>query len=123
MGPTYDFLRFRWFWGSRPRGRRWRWSPDSTGVVSTTFLGQTPLGGAGGCLLQVMTVLGFSTTGKTMVKVSARSDYGKCSEFQLEVGLVNSGSKSYSLTTKSKLVKSGSKPNPPTGKVTNPLVF
>ena len=48
------------------------------GSVSTTFVGETPLGGVGGCPFHIMTVLGLSTTRKTMLKISARSDNGKC---------------------------------------------
>jgi len=48
------------------------------GSASTTFVGKTPLGGVGGCYFQVMTVLGFLAMGMTMLKISARSDSGKC---------------------------------------------
>jgi len=48
------------------------------------FVGETPLGGAGGCPFHIMTVLGFLAMGKTMLKISARSDDGKCFFFAVE---------------------------------------
>jgi len=48
------------------------------------FVGETPLGGAGGCLFELETVLGYSTMEKTMLKVSARSGNWKFFFFAVE---------------------------------------